>query len=143
MTSNSEPGMTRAQADEILRLQRRADRRSGCLFGIIMSLLFSWLYWIWLVLKWTAIGSWKLLRWAWSVGVAICRLLWRTSTVTWRLLWRGSTVAWHWTIAGARMLWPHAQSAIRAFHTRYGIRGWAVAGTVVIALLAIGLLVSR
>lgn len=128
MASNQpQPMMTQAQAAEMLRLQRRADRRGGCLFGIVMSLLFSWVYWTWLVVKWTVLSTLALLRWSWKASV-----------VLWRWSWAAAVKCWQWSVAATRKATPYAVAWGKAFHARYGAKGWAALGAAVLVLAVLG-----
>lgn len=67
MQSNPNQGQpTRAQFDELLRRQRKADRRMGCLMGLVWTWAFGIFYWSWLAMKWTTKGTWALTRWSWE-----------------------------------------------------------------------------
>jgi hypothetical protein len=85
--------MTRAQAAEMLRLQRRTDRRVGCLWGLVMTVLFGVWYWCWLAVKWTAIGSVKLARIGWTWTLIACRWAWLGTVALTRLTIKGAQAA--------------------------------------------------
>ena len=63
-----------AQAlEEQNRLLRKADRRGGCLWNLVMVILFGVFYLAWLAIKqvvklvlWLARTVWRFLRWVWS-----------------------------------------------------------------------------
>lgn len=145
MATNPQPQplMTQVQAEEMLRLQRRADRRGGCLFAIAMSLLFGWFYWAWLALKWTAIGSWKLTVLSWRAAFALSRWSWSAGMVAGRWMWRGCVACWHWSVVGTQKAWPRIQVQARAFHARHGARGWAAVGGCVAALCVLGMIIGH
>lgn len=112
-----QPLMTAAQADEMLRLARRADKRGGLLHFVVFTWLFGIFYWSWLALKWTAIGSVKLARigWNWTVAYPV-----------------------KWSVQLSRAAWPYVVRGVRTFHTRYGWRGWGIVAAVVVVLGIIG-----
>lgn len=61
---------------EQVRLLRKADRRSGCLWNLVMFVLFSLPYLVWLTLKRLAKWAWAVLRFAWRVVRAVARWTW-------------------------------------------------------------------
>jgi hypothetical protein len=68
-----------AMLEEQNRLLQKADRRGGCLWNLVMVLVFGVFYIAWLVLKWTV-----------QVVVAIASFTWQmiviASLATWRAL---------------------------------------------------------
>ena len=119
------PLMTHAQAEELLRLQRRADKRGGVLHFVLFTWLFGIFYWSWLALKWSVILSVKFVRlgWRWTVAypvkwsIALCR----------------------WTWQASRAAWPYAVRGVQTFHARYGAKGWAIVGGIIVVLAVLGL----
>jgi hypothetical protein len=60
-----------AMLEEQNALLRKADRRGGCLWNLVMVLLFGVFYLAWLLVKrvwkvtvWIAVHAWRALRWA-------------------------------------------------------------------------------
>lgn len=126
-----QPVMTKAQADEMIRLQRQANRQRGCLLAVIWTLLFGVYYWGWLALKWTAKGS-----------IALIRLSWRWTLAFYKWLWRSSVAVGRLTYEGVRVATPWVQERSRAFTARYGAKGWYIVGGSVTAFVIIIILVS-
>lgn len=80
-----------AMLEEQNRLLRKADRRGGCLWNIVMLVLFGvfylawllikrlvkWTVWaalaVWAALRWTAVHIWAGLRWSWALIVRASR----------------------------------------------------------------------
>jgi hypothetical protein len=104
-----EPMMTRAQAAEMLRLQRRADRRGGCLMFVLWTFLFGVFYWTWLAIKWTAIGSLALCRVGWALFVAY-PVKWGIAGA--ELAWVVMVAATRWTVKGVQVAAPLALAAM-------------------------------
>lgn len=69
--------------EEQIRLARKADRRSGCLWNIVMTVLLGWLYLAWLLIK-------RLAKWVWWIVRMIGR------SVRW--VWRQSVRGTRWVI---------------------------------------------
>ncbi len=82
---------------------------TGCLLTILATLLFGWFGLIAAALAY-------MVKWAWQVNAWGWRVIWRASLAT--------------SNASVRLG--------RAFHERYGWRGWAVVGAVVVVLAIIG-----
>lgn len=99
-----QPVMTKAQADEMIRLQRQANRQRGCLLAVVWTLLFGVFYWAWLALKWTAKGSFALIRLSWRWTLAFCKWSWRSSVALGRLTYTGMRAAMQWGYAHTREL---------------------------------------
>lgn len=89
MRRNEDVNM-RQQTNRLLReqvkLQRQANRRLGCLSGVVFTVLFGVWYWAWLAVKWTVKGAVALGMASW--GVLVLASVWT---------WRGSVVASVWT----------------------------------------------
>lgn len=113
-------GMTRAQAAEMLRLQRRADRRGGCLMAIVWTLLFGVFYWAWLGIKWTAKGSVVLMRVGWALFVAY-PVKWTIVGCRWA--WLGTVAATRLAMKGARSAAPLAVAAVASVTSAIQRRG--------------------
>lgn len=116
------PLMTAAQADEMLRLQRRADKRGGLLHFVLFTWLFGIFYWAWLALKWCVILSVKAVRlgWRWTVAYPV-----------------------KWSVAASRAAWPYAVRGAQTFHARYGAKGWAILGGVIVVLAVVGTILGN
>ena len=70
---------------EQLRLARKADRRGGCLWNIVMFILFGLFYLAWLGIKrlakwtwWVLVFLWAATKWIWR-GLILVPAMW-----TWR-----------------------------------------------------------
>lgn len=125
------PSMTRAQADELLRRQRTLERRSGCLWALVMTWFFGVFYWAWRGLKLAVRATWALtvLGWRWTVALA-------------RWTWRGSVALAQLTVAGVRRAAPIVERGVRMFYARYGARGISIAAGVLAAVLVLLVLVG-
>ena len=120
--------MTRAQAAQMIRLQRHANKQRGCLLSIVWLLLFNIFYVAWLAIK----LGWRLIMW--PVRVA--------SRVGWDVIVKWPIQA---TVAFSRATWRAVQAATpwaarggQAFHARYGAKGWAVVAGAVVVLAILG-----
>lgn len=105
-------GMTRQQAAEMLRLQRRTGRLVGCLSFVVFTWFFGLFYWSWLALKWTALGAWWLARltWNWLVAYPL------------RWTWLGIEWSWRQTVRSMQVLIPLAVAAFAFVQARIGQR---------------------
>lgn len=75
MTDSTEKRLA-AALEEQNRLLRKADRRGGCLWNLVMVLFFGIFYLAWLVIKrlvkwtiWLVRKTWAGLRWTWALLV--------------------------------------------------------------------------
>lgn len=94
---------------EQVRLMQKADRRSGCLWNLVMSVLFGVFYWTWLALK-------RLAKWAWWT----LRLVWASIRLaTFFVL---AALAWCWEVTklGAAWAWHQAVRLVRWARSRWG-----------------------
>lgn len=82
--------------------------------GCLVFLLFGWL-------GLATLGAWRLTKWTLRASLAPLRWTWQACVASAR-----------WTARGARWL-----------TTRYGWRGWAVVGGVIVALAILGALTSH
>lgn len=69
---------------EQVRLLKKADKRGGCLWNLVMVVLFGFFYIAWLILKrlakwswWLLVTTWKGIRWCALKIAAGARALWR------------------------------------------------------------------
>ena len=85
--------------------------------GLIWFLFFGWWYVGWVVVKW----CFHVVTWPVRFGAKVGWL----TLVKWP--WQASVKLWQWSVAGGKLLTE-----------RYGWRGWAVAGGVVIVLAILG-----
>lgn len=81
------------------------QQSNGCLITALVFVFFGWI-------GLAVMAVWKVLGWAWQASVALMR---------WT--WQASVASVQWTARGASWL-----------TARYGWRGWAVVGAVVVAL---------
>lgn len=86
---------------------------------LVLFLLFGWFYPLVALCVWCVKVGWKLLV----------------------------TYPWRWTVAATKwsvnVAAPWTVKASKQFHARYGWRGWAIVGAVVVALAIIGNLTSH
>lgn len=82
---------------EQVRLQRQANRRLGCLSGVVFTLFFGVFYWMWLAIKWTAGMCWRGGALAWGAVVLAGVWCWRGS------VWTGAQLVTLARAAYARM----------------------------------------
>jgi len=86
----------------------------GCLVTALVFVLFGWL-------GIAAMALWKLAQWTWQASAALWRWTWQASMWSAKATARGAS----WLTA------------------RYGWRGWAVVGAVVIVLAILGALAGN
>lgn len=100
---------------------QQPQKSHGCLMTAVVFLLFGWI-------GLAVMAAWKLTKvaWTWTITVG-----WRWPVALCRAAWRGS-------VAATRAVWPHALTAGKAFHARYGAKGWAILGGVVLVLAVLG-----
>jgi hypothetical protein len=101
MTNNNPSPNSNLEAllAEQVRLARKADRRGGCLWNLVMLLLFGVFYLAWLAVKrlakwtWAALVlTWAAIRWAarqvWAATVWVSTHAWAATKATGRFLAR-------------------------------------------------------
>lgn len=100
---------------------KQQQKHNGCLVTALVFLLFGWL-------GLAAMALWKLAQIGWKMTMVTLRAGWALFVA--------------YPVRGAIALWPHVMRASRAFHERYGWRGWAILAGVVVALALISDLTS-
>lgn len=102
------------QPPQVVIVQQQAKSHNGCLVTALMFVLFGWI-------GLAAMGVWKLTKLTWNLFIG-----W---PVKWA--WQATSALWRWSLQGSR-----------ALTARYGWRGWAVVGGVVVALAILGSIVG-
>jgi hypothetical protein len=108
------------------------QRGNGCLLTLLATLLFGWF-------GLAAAAAVALTRITWHVGVWCIRATWAATVATCVWSWRGGV----WLGRQAHTyVWPQAVKGAQAIHTRYGLRGWAIAGGAALVLGGLIVLLS-
>lgn len=104
MQSNQDMKRQTALLQEQVRLARRADRRAGCLMGLLWTLLFGVFYWGWLAIKWATLLAWRSGALAWAVcwGATVTASVWT---------WRGSVWVTRQAMTWARTVYQRIRPA--------------------------------
>lgn len=110
----------REKQQTVVYIERKQSH--GCLYTVLAFLLFGWL-------GAAAMAVFKMLQvaWRWTLAVG-----WKLPVALVRATWQASVACVRWSVRGGKML-----------TARYGAKGWAVVGVVVVVLAILSLVFGR